>query len=201
MKLIVGLGNPGNSYRLTRHNAGKSFVAFFAAHQKAGSFSSQRSFLASSVQMDWMGERVTLAWPESYMNLSGESVRRLAEARTDSVEKDLLVVVDDLALPFGKMRLRAEGSDGGHNGLKSIQAALGTRKFARLRFGIGHPGTLVDQDQDAQAVSDYVLSRFTPDEQKALEPLFLAMVEGCRFWMLGDFAKASNSLNSFGGKS
>lgn len=194
MKLIVGLGNPGNSYRSTRHNVGKSFVGFFAAQQKAGAFSKQKNLIASLVQMEWLGEKVTLAWPESYMNLSGESVRRLAEARTEKIERDLLVVVDDLALPFGKMRLRAEGSDGGHNGLKSIQAALGTKQFARLRFGIGHPGKETD-NSDSPAVSDYVLSPFTQEEQRALESLFLLMIEGCRFWALGDFQKASNSLS------
>lgn len=199
MKLIVGLGNPGSSYRSTRHNVGKAFVGFFAAQQKAGSFSKQKGLIASLVQMDWLDEKVTLAWPESYMNLSGESVRRLAEARTEKIEKDLLVVVDDLALPFGKMRLRAEGSDGGHNGLKSIQTALGTKQFARLRFGIGHPGK--ETDDDNLAVSDYVLSSFTPEEQRALEPLFLLMIEGCRFWTLGDFQKASNSLNDCSKKS
>ncbi len=194
MKLIVGLGNPGNSYRSTRHNVGKSFVGFLAARQKAGSFVKQKNLVASLVQMDWLGEKVTLAWPESYMNLSGESVRRLAESRTEKIERDLLVVVDDLALPFGKMRLRAEGSDGGHNGLKSIQAALGTKQFARLRFGIGHPGKEADNG-DNPAVSEYVLSAFSPEEQRALEPLFLLMIEGCRFWTLGDFQKASNSLS------
>lgn len=194
MKLIVGLGNPGNSYRLTRHNVGKAFVGFLAAQHKAESFSKQKNFTASLVQIDWMGEKVTLAWPESYMNLSGESVRRLAAAKTEKVERDLLVVVDDLALPFGKMRLRAEGSDGGHNGLKSVQAALGTKQFARLRFGIGHPGKEADNG-DNPAVSDYVLSSFSPEEQRSLEPLFLLMIEACRFWTLGDFQKASNSLS------
>lgn len=191
MKLIVGLGNPGISYRLTRHNAGKSFVSSFAAYCGAHEFSLRKSLKASTAQVAIAGQDVVLAWPESYMNLSGEPVRKLVRAYLGKIETDLLVVVDDLALPFGKIRFRPEGSDGGHNGLKSIQEALGTKQFARLRFGIGHPR----ETAEAKSVEDYVLSRFCAEEKSGLEPLFFKMFKACEFWVQGDMQRVLNSLS------
>lgn len=155
--LIAGLGNIGPEYRETRHNIGFMAVDTLAK-ASATCFEDKRyGFVA---RFTLKGRQVILLKPSTYMNLSGNAVRYWLQKENVPVE-NLLVVVDDIALPFGSLRLRGKGSDAGHNGLKHIAATLGTQQYARLRFGIGN-----DFPKGGQI--DYVLGRFTDDEQGLL---------------------------------
>lgn len=153
MKLIVGLGNPGPKYRLTRHNLGFLVLDGLAAQQKVllRNSSGNHGMLAKAVIE---GIECSLLMPMTFMNDSGLSVKKLAD-RAGTPLEDILIVCDDLSLSFGKMRLRPSGSAGGHNGLKSIIGHLGSNQFARLRMGIDTPKGEAD-------TVDYVLSNFTP---------------------------------------
>jgi PTH1 family peptidyl-tRNA hydrolase len=153
--LVAGLGNPGRGYERTRHNVGW-LVADELARRHGGSFRSKFSGQLSELRVD--GDRVALLKPETYMNESGRSIS--AAARFFKVEPDaLLVVHDDVDLEPGRLQARRGGGLAGHNGLRSIAAALGTNDFLRLRIGVGRPGR-----GDRRSVSDYVLSDFRPDE-------------------------------------
>lgn len=160
MKLVVGLGNPGPRYAPTRHNVGFRVV----------------EHLAASRHIPWGAERfggrfgrgrlggleVGLLEPLTWMNLSGDAVVEALEALpVGDPGSDLLVVLDDVDLPFGRLRLRPGGGGGGHRGLEHVIERLGTRDFPRLRFGVGRP-------QGAAETSDWVLSRFSPEEERAL---------------------------------
>jgi PTH1 family peptidyl-tRNA hydrolase len=155
-KLIVGLGNPGSEYLFTRHNAG--FLVLDAwADEEGFSFQDDRPRYSKAAQLPG-GER--LVKPMTYMNESGKAVAAWLDWLKLSVA-DLLVIVDDVALPMGQVRLRPEGSSGGHNGLKSIEAHLGTGAYARLRCG-------VDAVPPGWGLERWVLSKFRPDEEDAL---------------------------------
>ena len=156
--LIVGLGNIGTEYAETRHNIGFKVVdAFAAAH--GGSFSSDK--LASRCEVRIKGRTFILLKPTTYMNLSGKAVRYHANAEKISPE-NILVVCDDLALPFGTLRIKSKGSDGGHNGLKNINELLGTQNYPRFRFGISS-----DFARGHQV--DYVLGEFTEEDMKTMD--------------------------------
>ena len=155
-RLIVGLGNPGNEYAQHRHNVGFMAVDSLAAALK-GSFSLKYSGLFASVQVD--NEKILLLKPQTYMNLSGNSVQAAAQFYKIPVER-ITVLHDELDLAFGTVRMKTGGGDAGHNGLKSISAALGA-DYARIRIGIGHPG-------HRDMVSDYVLSPFSTVERDTL---------------------------------
>lgn len=155
MKLIVGLGNPGRRYRGTRHNVGWDVIARLAG--RAGIRVNEDEGFAEVGRGTIGTSRVLLARPYTYMNVSGEAVRDLRRRHRLRPE-DILIIVDDIDLPLSRLRLRAGGSAGGHNGLKSIIDALGTTEFPRLRVGIGRPPRGVDP-------ADFVLTRFTTEEQ------------------------------------
>jgi PTH1 family peptidyl-tRNA hydrolase len=155
--LIVGLGNPGTGYANTRHNAGFRILEVLAKSADAV-FESER--YGSVVSIRHKGRMLILLKPATYMNLSGKAVNYWMKTGKNSTE-NLLVVVDDIALPFGTLRLRGKGSDGGHNGLKSINEILGYSNYARLRFGIGG-----DFPQGYQA--DYVLGEWSDEERDLL---------------------------------
>ncbi len=157
--LIAGLGNIGAEYANTRHNIG--FNVLDALAGASNSFFSPGR-LADVAEIKHRGKRLILIKPTTYMNLSGKAINYWLQQENIPTE-NLLVVVDDLALPFGTIRLRPNGSDAGHNGLKSIQELLGHNKYARLKFGIGN-----DFPKGQQV--DYVLGRWTAEEEKALEP-------------------------------
>ena len=156
--LLVGLGNPGAEYARTRHNIG--FMALDALAEASGaSFKADR--LGDVARCTHRGRQVILLKPSTFMNLSGKAVRHWLDAEKLGLDR-LLVVTDDIHLPFGTLRLRGKGSDGGHNGLKDIQAVLGTSNYARLRFGVGAdfgPGRQVD----------HVLGAFGSDEEARME--------------------------------
>ncbi|HET6947925.1 MAG TPA: aminoacyl-tRNA hydrolase [bacterium] len=176
MKLIVGLGNPGRRYRQTRHNVGWEVISRLA--RRARIVVDEEDGFSDVGRGAIGGTRVILARPQTYVNVSGEAVRDLRR-RHRLRPQDIVVVVDDLDLPLGRLRLRASGSAGGHNGLKSIIEAIGTTEFPRLRVGIGRPPEGVDP-------ADYVLTPFTSDEQavvdaaldRAAEAIETAVTEG-----------------------
>jgi PTH1 family peptidyl-tRNA hydrolase len=155
--LIVGLGNPGKEYEHTRHNIGFDILDNLA-NELNGSFKNDR--LAEKCEVKYKGRLLLLIKPTTFMNLSGKAVNYWLTSAKIEIQ-NLLVLVDDLALPFGTLRLRPSGSDAGHNGLKHIQQTLGHVNYARLRFGIGN-----NYPKGYQA--DYVLSPFTKEEQLLL---------------------------------
>ena len=156
MFCIVGLGNPGSQYRLTRHNAGFLVIEHLAGSQ--GVSLSQKGFSSRYTKLTVKGEATFLVQPQTFMNLSGQSVAELV-AFFKLPLNQLLVIYDDLDLPLGSLRVRESGSAGGHKGLASIIKALGTNAIPRIRIGIGNPGM-------DQKVTDYVLSPFIPAEEK-----------------------------------
>jgi len=186
VKLVVGLGNPGSQYARTRHNIGWQVVDRLA--DRAGWAGRGRQRDASSVVMGrYNGLDLTLVKPLTYMNDSGMAVRKVL-ARANAPLTDLLVVADDFALPFGKLRFREGGGHGGHNGLRSIVDELGTEKFSRLRIGIGDP--------DRGAV-DHVLSTFAPDATVRLNELLDAAADAVEAWAREGTNKAANRFNMF----
>lgn len=156
--LIVGLGNPGSKYAETRHNIGFK-VLDFLAKEKETSFSLEKH--AEVCQIKIKGRNLTLIKPTTFMNLSGKAVNYYLQREKVSIE-NLLVITDDLALPFGKLRLKGKGSAGGHNGLKDIETSLNTQEYARLRFGVGS-----DFSKGRQV--DYVLGEWSMEEREILE--------------------------------
>ncbi len=195
MKLIVGLGNPGSKYSETRHNAG-SLVVEQIARSNSLRFSKKSKLKASFAIWKKLPEEVVLAYPEVFMNVSGESVKALADHFGVISEKDLLVVVDDIALPFGLLRLRAKGSAGGHNGLKSVETFLGSSNYARLRVGIG-PGDAKNtgRPQGSIPLEEFVLMRFAASECKALPDFLDHAAQACREWLEKPIADAMNVVN------
>lgn len=160
MFLIVGLGNPGKKYQLTRHNAGFMVMDALAKHMDIKI--NNIRFQSLIGEGDWAGERVILMKPQTFMNASGEAVRA-AVARYDIPIDRILVIYDDKDTPFGSIRLRYKGSGGSHNGMNHIIYQLQTDQFLRLRFGIGASG--------GEALKDYVLSSFTKQEQQLLSEM------------------------------
>ena len=155
--LVVGLGNPGKEYEETRHNIGFKVVDEMARELGATFTLDKAAFRAEA---KFKGRTIILIKPITFMNLSGKAVNYWMQAEKID-QKNLLVITDDIALPFGKLRMKGKGSDGGHNGLKDIQSVLKTVEYTRLRFGVGN-----DFSKGRQA--DYVLGEWSKDEQLAL---------------------------------
>lgn len=160
MKLIVGLGNPGKEYANTRHNMGFMFIDEYA--RQKGVEITKKKF--NGLYIDFMnnGEKTILLKPQTYMNLSGESVRAFVDFFKIEI-KDILIISDDLDLPIGKYKLRPTGSSGGHNGLKNIELHLGTQEYKRLKIGISH-----NKELDTK---DYVLGSISKENQKIIDDL------------------------------
>ena len=165
-KLIVGLGNPGDEHEADRHNAGFWFVDAFAKQLNAR-FETEKRFHGKVAKAKWEGQDLYLLKPSTYMNLSGQAVGSLCRFHKMNAE-DILVVQDELDLKPGVARLKLGGGTGGHNGLKDIQAHLGTPQYWRLRLGIGHPRDLAG-DSRPMDVADYVLRRPQLAEQKLID--------------------------------
>ena len=185
-KLIVGLGNPGREYEKTRHNLG-----FMAVQRLAGKLDAEfkkcRYASALTAEVRDNDQKIILALPQTFMNNSGTAVRDIVKFDNVALE-DVLVVCDDLRLDVGKLKLRLEGSDAGHNGLKSIAAHLGTEAYARLKMGIGMP-----KSPDVQV--DFVLGTFSAAEVKLLEDVLESACDCCRLWLTGDMARAMTLYN------
>lgn len=168
--LIIGLGNPGSKYDQTRHNIGFAAVDALAQRWQV-SLSTNKKFQAELGERWFNGQRVKLLKPLTYMNQSGQAIRAVVDWYNLS-GRSVLLIYDDLDLPVGKIRLRLSGSAGGHNGIRSAIAHLGTQNFPRLRIGIGNPQTAQERQQDAIS---YVLGRFSPQEAQ-LHPEVMRLV-------------------------
>ena len=186
MKLVVGLGNPGKKYEQTRHNVGwwvvdhLADVWHFDAWRRDGD-----SLIADGRRR---GQRLRLLKPQTFMNLSGAALRPYLRRETWSAASDLLVVVDDVALPLGTLRIRASGSAGGHNGLKSVEAAVGSQSYARLRIGI-RPA---DEQREVGELSDFVLDRFGKAERDVVLSLYPNLTGLVEMWSADGVVAAMN---------
>ncbi|MDD3677821.1 MAG: aminoacyl-tRNA hydrolase [Dehalococcoidales bacterium] len=167
MKLIVGLGNPGQGYSNNRHNIGFICLKHFSKEHKITFDKKQADARIGRGNIE--GLDVVLAKPQTYMNLSGKSVNRLMQKYKLKPE-DIIVIHDDMDLPLGKVRIRMGGSSGGHKGINSIIAEVGTREFIRIKVGIGRPEKDEEDRFYDRDIVDYVLSNFSRDEKKQLEP-------------------------------
>lgn len=186
--LIVGLGNPGPEYAGTRHNAGFMVIDRLLAGFPAGRFEERHTASSSVWAGKFRGRALLLQKPLTFMNLSGEAVALLAR-RSGIQPESILVISDDLDLPVGRLRLRNGGADGGHNGLKSIIAELGSSSFRRLRIGIGRP--------KPEETVDYVLSKFEGEEERRFEASLAAAAEAVRTVLTGGMARAMNRFNAW----
>ncbi|MBB5057308.1 PTH1 family peptidyl-tRNA hydrolase [Granulicella aggregans] len=169
MKLIVGLGNPGIEYQFTPHNAG--FLAVDRIAEDCGVTIANRRGRALTAKARFAGQEVLLAKPETFMNLSGLSVAALLrelEIGPERMAEDLVVLYDELAIPLGSIRIRERGSAGGHNGVKSISAVLGTEEWTRIRIGVGKPALESGREVKAGG-KDYLLSPFRKQELVVLD--------------------------------
>jgi PTH1 family peptidyl-tRNA hydrolase len=185
MKLVIGLGNPGTQYAGTRHNVGFEVVDVLARSARADRF--LRRFEADIAEADESGEKVLYAKPQTFMNVSGRSVRQIVDFYKIGIG-DLLVVCDDVNLPVGKLRVRPGGSPGGHNGLKDIERHVGTAEYARLRIGVGAP--------ERADMADYVLARFRPSERPVIEDAIVTAAQAVGLWLRQGTAACMNQFNS-----
>jgi PTH1 family peptidyl-tRNA hydrolase len=192
MKLIVGLGNPGTQYTRSRHNMGFMCVSYFG--KKHGIEFDKKQNEARTGQGVIEGIPVVLARPQTFMNNSGQSVSPLMNKFGVNIA-DLLVIYDDLDLPLGRIRLRMDGSAGGHNGIKSIIAHLGTKDFARLRIGIGRPTAPVGNTWGERDIIDYVLREFAPEERQPIEEAITKASEAILSFIIEGGEKAMNKFN------
>lgn len=174
MKIVCGLGNPGLEYEATRHNVGWWVVD--RLKQDCGFSSFRREGAAYASEGRVAGETVRLLKPTTYMNRSGAALAPFLRDPEFVPTRDLLVVVDDVALPVGRFRFRSQGSAGGHNGLKSIESFLRSRDYPRLRVGVGPRPDGVD-------LADFVLADFEPDDEARMVDLLPALAEGVREWV------------------
>jgi len=185
-RILFGLGNPGRRYSKTRHNAGWQVLDQLAERQDA-SLKRTRLLHGESGDLRLAGHLVRMVKPASFMNLCGPVYRRALEV-WDAEVSEALVLVDDFSLPMGKLRFRAEGSCGGHNGLKSIEEALGSKIYPRLRLGIGPAPA-------GSAWADYVLRRYNALQKRALPELLAAAADACELWVREGLSSAMNRFN------
>jgi PTH1 family peptidyl-tRNA hydrolase len=184
MKLIMGLGNPGVDYKGTRHNVGFEVIDELA--DRHGIAVRKRAHRAVLGDGSIEGQRVILARPMTYMNLSGEAASSICRMYKIA-PGDVIVIVDDIAIPLGALRLRLKGSSGGHNGLESIEAHLHTREYPRIRIGVGsaQPGRMVD----------HVLGKFKPAEREAVSEAIDRAADAVEAALREGFEKAMNLFN------
>ncbi len=186
MKLIVGLGNPGSQYAETRHNVGFAVLDRLARRWAPGE-TARSKFHGVLLEGTCHSERVLLLKPTTFMNRSGLSVSEALRFYKLDPAESLLVIVDDVALSCGLLRLRAEGGAGGHNGLTDIEQQLATSGYPRLRIGIDPPGEIPQKD--------YVLGRFRPEQKEALEPALEEAVDASACWVAYGCKEAMNRFN------
>lgn len=182
--LVVGLGNPGNEYENTRHNTGFMVLDTFAKEMGTEFQDKRYGFVAET---SIKGRKLFLLKPTTFMNLSGNAVRYWLNKENIAIEH-LLVLVDDLSLPLGNLRLKGSGSNGGHNGLGNIQSILGTQKYARLRIGIGN-----DFPRGMQV--EWVLGKYSDEEMKVLEPSIKTSCEIIKSFTLAGIDITMNQFN------
>jgi PTH1 family peptidyl-tRNA hydrolase len=193
LQLLVGLGNPGSRYADTRHNVGFMVLERLAAAAPT-SFRNQPHLQGLLADLGVGRERLRLLMPQTYMNESGRSIRAALDwFRLEPSQ--LLVLVDDMDLPFGRLRLRANGSAGGHNGLRSTIQQLGSQEFARLRIGIGAPA--LEPQERKQRTVGHVLGRFSASERPVLDAVLDEVVAGVALIRRLGLERAGNRLNAF----
>lgn len=185
MKLIVGLGNPGLTYAKNRHNVGFQTLDYIAS--KHGITFDKKSMKAEWVKTRLAEQEVILAKPQTFMNLSGQSVAEIARFYKIEPKQDLLVIYDELDLPFGRIRIRATGSSGGQNGLKNIIELCGTQDIQRVRVGIGRPLQ--------GSAKDRVLNDFSADEAPHLEKVYDRVEKAALMWLTDGITKTMNFFN------
>jgi PTH1 family peptidyl-tRNA hydrolase len=178
MKVILGLGNPGKEYEHTRHNVGWWLVDHLADRWSFDGWTKDGKAKLAQGHLPGVKETVRLIKPQTYMNLSGGVLVQYARRPFWAAATDLLVISDDVAIPAGTWRLRAEGGAGGHNGLKSVQEALGGQKWARLRIGVGDP-----ERAPGGPLTDFVLGAVGKKDSGAIRGLFPVMTEAVEAWV------------------
>lgn len=186
--ILVGLGNPGDKYRDTRHNIGFHIIEAVSERHNI-TLKQDKAFLSHLGRGKIAGQSVILLMPQTFMNRSGEAVARVSRYYHSPPPK-ILVIVDDTALAFGRIRYRPNGSAGTHNGLRSLVAELGSTDFPRLRVGVGAPPAEWD-------LSDYVLGRFNPEENRVLPQLVSACADSVAYWLHHGSQKAMNQYNAW----
>lgn len=187
MFVIVGLGNPGKKYETTRHNAG--FIAIDALADKYGISISEKKHKALCGSGVIEGIKVLLVKPQTFMNVSGESVRSVMDFYKIDPEEEMLVIYDDISLAPGNIRIRKKGSAGGHNGIKSIIAHAGTQNFMRIKVGVGEKPSGWD-------LADYVLGHFSDEDQTKLKETMPDIIQAATLMVQGDVDKAMNDFNA-----
>ena len=190
MKVIVGLGNPGREYAATRHNVGWWLIDHLAdVWHFDGWKKDDNSHVANGAVQ---GVKVRLVKPQTYMNLSGQALKNFVRRPFWSAAKDLLIVVDEVQLPVGRIRIRSRGSAGGHNGLKSVEHALGSQDYARLRIGVGPSA---ERKGIYPNLADFVLAPFARDEREDILSLMPQLTETVETWLKEGAEKAMNVHN------
>lgn len=187
--LIVGLGNPGKPYEKTRHNVGFRAVRYFAKRHSI-TFKQAKGIFSEAGAGAVGSKAVKVVLPQTYMNNSGEAVVRAMKALKVPAER-MAVVVDDIAFSVGELRFKEAGSHGGHNGLRSIEEHLGTRQFARLRLGVGHPRRPGGED-----LADYVLSPFDQEDEEKLPEVFNHAADVLDCWIQSGISAAMTLANT-----
>ena len=186
MLVIVGLGNPDDKYQGTRHNVGFDVIDLLAEkYNIAVDTKKHRAYIGKGIIG---GQKVILAKPQTYMNLSGESVRSLGEYYKVDPETELLIIFDDISLDVGQLRIRKKGSAGGHNGIKNIIANLGTSVFQRIKVGVGEKPKGYD-------LADYVLGRFSKEDRELIKEGFECAAEAVAMITAGEIDQAMNKYN------
>lgn len=186
MFIIVGLGNPSKEYEGTRHNVGFDVIDAIAdKYNISVTDRKNRAFCGKGIIA---GQKVLLAKPQTYMNLSGESVRGLVDYYKIDEETELLVIFDDISLDVGQLRIRKKGSAGGHNGIKNIIANLGTNVFQRIKVGVGEKPKEYD-------LADYVLGHFSKAEKEQMEEGYKHVIEAVELILQGEIDTAMNQFN------
>lgn len=181
--IVVGLGNPGRNYAQTRHNLG--FIVVDELARRTGESTARKRFQSELMETRHPGGKLVLMKPQTYMNRSGHAVREVLNWFRVPVEH-MLIIVDDLDLPYGQIRMRAGGSAGGHNGLTSIFEQTGEKQIPRLRVGIG---------RGSNQAKAHVLSRFAPDEQEQLRTIVEIAADAVELWLADGIATAMNEIN------
>jgi PTH1 family peptidyl-tRNA hydrolase len=188
MKVICGLGNPGERYRFTRHNVGFRVVDLLADRWGLTGEGRVRDGAALlEVRRGEPSDRILLVKPMRYMNRSGAPLRAALRQTDVDLDSDVLIVSDDIDLPLGRLRLRRSGSAGGHNGLRDIIATFGTDEFSRLRIGVGRAGT----------AASHVLATFRPDERDAATEMVAVGADAAELWLRDGIDAAMNAFNGY----
>lgn len=186
MFIIAGLGNPTREYAGTRHNVGFDVIDVIAGNNQIHVLEKKHRAIIGKGYID--GQKVILAKPQTYMNLSGESIRELVDYYKVDPASELIVIYDDVSLDVGALRIRVKGSAGGHNGIKNILAYLGQDNFLRIKMGVGEKPKGYD-------LADYVLGHFKKDERKLMDESALCAEEAVKLMLRGETAEAMNRYN------